>query len=155
MAQNLRPRNARRASRSDEWPTPHLLRCALVHRFGPFTLDPCATEANACAPSFYTRNENGLSDLCPWYGRVYVNPPYGRSIHKWVRKGWEAAEAGAVVVMLLPANTDTAWWHDYCERGNVRFIRGRLNYGDGIGRAPFGSAVVSFGTTRRMDRYEV
>lgn len=154
MGKILRPRNARRASRTDEWPTPQRLICEIVHRFGPFHLDPCATVGNAQAPSFYTKEQDGLCDLCPWFGRVYVNPPYGRSIHKWVRKGWEAAQAGCVVVMLLPANTDTGWWHDYCERGLVRFIRGRLNYGDGVGRAPFGSAVVSFGTNRRMERYE-
>lgn len=73
-----------------------------------------------------------------------MNPPYGRTIGKWVRKAWEASREGATVVCLLPARTDTAWWHDYCMRGEVRFIRGRLKFGDSKSGAPFPSAVVVF-----------
>jgi site-specific DNA-methyltransferase (adenine-specific) len=73
-----------------------------------------------------------------------MNPPYGRAIGLWMRKAYEESKRGAVVVCLVPARTDTAWWHDYAEKGEVRFIRGRLKFGDGKGRAPFPSAIVVF-----------
>ena len=73
-----------------------------------------------------------------------MNPPYGREISKWVRKAYETALQGATVVCLLPARTDTAWWHDYCMRGDITFIRGRLKFGGCANPAPFPSAVVAF-----------
>jgi phage N-6-adenine-methyltransferase len=111
--------------------------------FGPFTLDPCATAENAKAPKFYTLEENGLNQS--WAGeRVYMNPPYGRQIPKWVGKAYEESKRGAFVVCLVPARTDAGWWHDYCLKGEVRFIRGRLKFGGNKWNAPFPSAVVIF-----------
>ena len=72
------------------------------------------------------------------------NPPYGRNIGKWVHKAFESAQDGATVVCLLPSRTDTKWWHEYCMKGEVRFIRGRLNFGNAKHNAPFPSAIVIF-----------
>jgi site-specific DNA-methyltransferase (adenine-specific) len=73
-----------------------------------------------------------------------MNPPYGREIGAWMRKAWSSAEAGALVVCLVPARTDTAWWHDYAVKGDVEFLRGRLKFGGHKNSAPFPSAVVVF-----------
>jgi len=73
-----------------------------------------------------------------------MNPPYGREIGKWVKKAYESAQSGATVVCLVPARTDTAWWHDYCAKGEIRFVRGRLKFGGSKNSAPFPSAVVIF-----------
>ena len=81
---------------------------------------------------------------------MFMNPPYGRQIGKWVQKAWEESQkAGTVVVCLLPARTDTAWFHDYCRKGEVRFIRGRLRFGDAKNTAPFPSMVVIFGERKK------
>jgi len=71
-----------------------------------------------------------------------MNPPYGRVIGDWMRKAYEESQRGALVVCLVPARTDTAWWHDYAAKGDVTFIRGRLKFGDGKNSAPFPSALV-------------
>lgn len=74
-----------------------------------------------------------------------MNPPYGREIRKWVRKAYEEAQKGATVVCLLPARTDTAWWHDYVMRAvEIRFVQGRLRFGGAANGAPFPSCVVIF-----------
>ena len=70
-----------------------------------------------------------------------MNPPYGREIGRWMKK---ASEASATVVCLVPARTDTAWWHDYAMQGEIEFLRGRLKFGDSKNSAPFPSAIVVF-----------
>lgn len=127
-------------SNTPEWSTPQKLFDELNAEFC-FTLDPAATKENAKCTKFYTKEDDGLSK--DWTGeRVYLNPPYGREIHKWIKK---ACEGGAkIAVCLLPARTDTAWWHDYCMKGEIRFIRGRLKFGDSKNSAPFPSAIVIF-----------
>lgn len=91
----------------------------------------------------------------PWRGRVWCNPPYGRTIGLWLARAWEAAQEGSaeVVVCLVPARTDTRWWHDYCARGEVRFIPGRVRFGGAKSGAPFPSAVVVF--RNAAARYEM
>jgi len=74
-----------------------------------------------------------------------MNPPYGREISNWVKKAYESSKIGAVVVCLLPARTDTQWWHDYCVHGKVEFIKGRLKFGGHKNSAPFPSVIVVFG----------
>jgi site-specific DNA-methyltransferase (adenine-specific) len=131
--------------RTDEWETPDALFGALHAEFG-FTIDVCASPANAKLPRYWTQADDAL--LQDWAGeRCWMNPPYGRPIAKWIRKAHQESERGALVVCLVPASTDTAWWHDYCVRGVVRFLRGRLCFrsGERSGRAPFPSAVVIFG----------
>ena len=129
-------------SRSDEWTTPQDFFEALDQHFH-FTLDPCATSENAKCPRYFTKADDGLKQ--PWTGRVFMNPPYGREIAKWVKKACEESQTNAeLVVCLLPARTDTKWWHDYCLKGEIKFVRGRLKFGDAINAAPFPSAVVCF-----------
>jgi phage N-6-adenine-methyltransferase len=131
------------ASRSVEWPTDPQVYARLDAEFGPFTLDPCATAENAKCPAFFTRAEDGLVQT--WTGRVFMNPPYGREIGRWMRKAWEASQTTAeLVVCLVPARVDTAWWHDWAGRGETRLLRGRLKFGEAKSSAPFPSAVVVF-----------
>lgn len=73
-----------------------------------------------------------------------MNPPYGREIGKWMKKALEASKEGALVACLVPARTDTDWWHEYAMKGEIRFIRGRLKFGGSQNSAPFPSAVVIF-----------
>ena len=129
------------SSDSDEWETPMKVFDPLNEEFG-FTLDPCATPENAKCERFFTIEDDGLSRR--WDGVVFCNPPYGRQIKWWVRKALESSQAGALVVMLIPARTDTSYWHDYIfGKAEVRFLRGRIHFSD-KGPAPFPSAVVVF-----------
>ena len=129
------------SSNSIYWETPQDFFDRLDAEFH-FTLDVCATPENAKCERYYTERDNGL--MQPWQGACWMNPPYGREIGRWVRKAYFAAQAGATVVCLVPARTDTAWWHDYVMRANeIRFVRGRLRFG-GSNNAPFPSAVVVF-----------
>lgn len=130
------------SSATDEWPTPQRLFDALRMEF-PFTLDPCATEENAKCQRFFTRLEDGLRQ--DWDRHVvFMNPPYGRAIGYWVRKAYESAREGALVVCLLPARTDTRWWHEYVMRGEIRLLCGRITFEGAQFPAPFPSAIVVF-----------
>ena len=134
------------SSKNNEWSTPQDFFDKLNWRFGPFDLDPCATPHNTKCDNFYTEAENGLTKS--WEGHtVFVNPPYGRGIDKWIKKGYDEAMANpdTVVVMLIPARTDTKYWHDYIMKAErVYFIKGRLKFGSQTNSAPFPSAVVIF-----------
>jgi site-specific DNA-methyltransferase (adenine-specific) len=131
------------SSRSCEWRTDPVVFADLSAKYGPFDLDPCATSENAKCPRYFTKEDDGLSQ--PWTGRVFVNPPYGRSLAAWMRKAWESSRTTAeLVVCLVPARVDTHWFHDYACRGEVTFLRGRLKFGAGESSAPFPSAIVVF-----------
>lgn len=129
------------SSQTDEWPTPDWLFDALDREFG-FTLDPCSTDENAKCRKHFTRSEDGL--LQSWEGEtVFMNPPYGVQIAKWMAKAHSAASRElATVVCLVPARTDTKWWHAFAMRHEIRLLRGRLRFGDATTSAPFPSAVV-------------
>lgn len=110
-----------------EWGTPPEVFDPLAAEFGPFDLDVCARPWNAKAAKFFSPDDDGL--LQTWTGRCFMNPPYGSIIRHWVRKAYEEAvvlKNATVVVCLLPARTDTRWFHDYCAKGEVRFIQGRV-----------------------------
>ena len=130
------------SSKSNEWATPQALFDELDQEF-QFTLDPSATPENAKCKRFYTIEDDGLSK--DWSGEtVFCNPPYGREIGKWVEK---AATSNALTVMLIPARTDTTYFHDYIYKKDgveVRFIRGRVKFGDSKTGAPFPSMIVVF-----------
>ncbi|MGD7664880.1 DNA N-6-adenine-methyltransferase [Brevibacillus laterosporus] len=81
----------------------------------------------------------------------WMNPPYGKEIGKWVKKAFEEASKGATVVCLLPARTDTKWWHEYCMKGEIRLVKGRLKFGDSNNSAPFPSAVIIFGEQAQIN----
>ncbi len=135
-----------RSSATPEWSTPDDVFAEINRIYGPFTLDPCATAENAKAEKFYTVEDNGLRQ--DWSGeRVFMNPPYGRSIQCWIEK---AATSNAYVVCLIPARTDTKWWHQYIGDGHkwladeVHFWRGRIKFSGAEHNAPFPSVLVVF-----------
>ena len=136
--------NALFSSNTAEWATPPDFFKNLDAEFH-FDLDPCATPENAKCRDFYTIEKDGLTQN--WGGRrVFCNPPYGRQIGKWVRKCWEESrKPGTLVVALIPARTDTRYFHEYIyhKAKEVRFLRGRLHFNN-AGPAPFPSMVVIF-----------
>jgi len=129
------------SSKTDMHATPQDFFDKLNEEFG-FELDVCATKDNAKCERFFTEEQDGL--IKKWEGVCWMNPPYGRTIKKWMEKAHSSSVEGATVVCLVPARTDTAWWHDYSMKGEIRFIRGRLKFGDAVNSAPFPSAVVVF-----------
>ena len=129
------------SSATDQWETPDWLFRKLDQVYG-FDLDVCALPENAKCQQFYGPEQNGLEQ--DWKGVCWMNPPYGRAIKDWMRKAYESANHGATVVCLVPARTDTAWWHDYAVKGEITFLRGRLKFGDAKSNAPFPSAIVVF-----------
>ncbi len=133
-------------SKSEDWATP-LEFFNLLHAEFDFTLDVCASEWNAKCPKFFTKQQDGLDR--PWAPeRCWMNPPYGRDIGRWMAKARDEARSGALVVCLVPARTDTTWWHEFIgQRAEVRFVKGRLKFVHQDGRgdpAPFPSAVVIY-----------
>lgn len=133
------------SSATPEWHTPPDLFATLDAEFN-FTLDPCSTHENAKCAKHFTVEDDGLAQT--WAPeRVFMNPPYGRAIARWMEKAYTESLRGATVVCLVPSRTDTRWWHDYAMKGETRFLRGRVYFtgGNGAGdRAPFPSAVVVF-----------
>lgn len=130
------------SSNTDLWATPQDFFDKLSDEFS-FTLDVCATEDNAKCAKYFTEETDGL--MQEWIGNCWMNPPYGREIGAWMKKAYEESLKGSTIVCLVPARTDTAWWHDYAMKGEIRLVKGRLKFGDGRGNAPFPSAVVIFG----------
>lgn len=127
------------SSKTDMWETPQCFFDALNAEFG-FTCDVCALPENAKCEKYFTPDQDGL--LQEWTGVCWCNPPYGRQIGKWVQK---AAQSKCTVVMLLPARTDTRWYHEWIHnKAEVRFLRGRLKFGGCQNSAPFPSMVVVF-----------
>ena len=134
--------NALMTSNTDNWATPQDFFDQQNKLYGPFTLDVCANAENAKCAAYFDKTTDGLKQT--WTGKCWMNPPYGREIGKWMKKAYESANNGTVVVCLVPARTDTKWWHDYAMKGQVTFIRGRLKFGESKTNAPFPSAVVVF-----------
>lgn len=130
------------SSASDNWATPPEFFASIEKEFGKFDLDVCASASNAKCKVYFTEKDDGLRQR--WSGKIWMNPPYGRTIGKWMKKAYDSARSGAFVVCLIPARTDTSWWHEYAARGTVRFIRGRLKFGGHKNSAPFPSALVIF-----------
>lgn len=138
------------SSATEVWATPQGF-FDKYNRIFNFEVDVCALAENAKCERYFTPEQDGLRQ--EWVGVCWMNPPYGRQIGLWVKKAYEAACAGnAIVVCLLPARTDTAWWHDYCIYGEIEFIRGRLKFGGSPHSAPFPSALVVFNPARLKQR---
>lgn len=135
-------KNVHFSSATDQWATPRDLFNALNSIFN-FTTDVCADASNAKCSTYYTKEVDGLAQ--DWRGVCWCNPPYGREIPEWVKKAYESSrDNGATVVCLVPARVDTRWFQDYCAKGEVFFIKGRLKFGDATSGAPFPSALVVF-----------
>lgn len=131
-------------SSSEEWGTPQALYDELNQRYH-FELDPCSTDANHKCDRYFTKQQDGLKQTWGRY-RVFCNPPYGRAIGQWVQK---CAEHGKehLAVMLIPARTDTQWFHKYIyNKPNVHvfFLKGRLRFSNARENAPFPSMVIVF-----------
>jgi phage N-6-adenine-methyltransferase len=127
------------SSSSDNWATPQEFFDVLNDEFG-FTVDVCASEDNHKCPEYYTMEDNGL--IQEWAGVCWMNPLYGRTINEWIKKAYESK---ATVVCLVPARTDTKWWHNYAMKSKeIRLVSGRLKFGGHKNSAPFPSAVVVF-----------
>jgi phage N-6-adenine-methyltransferase len=141
------------SSSEKEWCTPRDFFAELDKEFH-FTLDAAATKENALCANFYTAETDGLAHpwYAPKYGAVFCNPPYGRAIGQWVKKASDEARCQSIpIVMLLPARTDTSYFHDYIYHRagvEIRFLRGRLKFTDSAGTtfwpAPFPSMIVIF-----------
>ena len=129
------------SQQTDVWGTPQWLFDALHKEFG-FTLDPCSDGTNAKCEKFFSIYDSGLPK--DWGTEtVFMNPPYSQC-EEWMRKAYGAAQEGATVVCLVPARTDTEWWHRYAMKGEIRLLKGRLKFGDATNVAPFPSAVIVF-----------
>ena len=138
--------NGLMSSKSCEWATPQKYYEELNNEF-VFDLDPCATIENHKCDTFYTKEINGLKRS--WGGhRVFCNPPYGKEIGKCVEKAYKENLLNNVfIVMLLPARTDTKWFHNWIYKksnAEIRFIKGRLKFNDGKQSAPFPSMIVIY-----------
>jgi site-specific DNA-methyltransferase (adenine-specific) len=133
------------SSASGDWATPQDFFDKLNEEFY-FTLDPCADDTNHKCEKYYTEEQDGLKQN--WsHEIVFCNPPYGRDVQKWVKKCFNEVYSGKCrcAVMLLPARTDTRWFHEYIyHRAEVRFVKGRLKFGDQKQPAPFPSMVIVF-----------
>lgn len=132
------------SSKTDNWSTPQQVFDELNEEFH-FNLDPCADSQNHKCDKFYTKEDNGL--LQDWGGaRFFCNPPYGKEMYKWVEKcHQEGCKENTLVCLLIPARTDTKYFHDFIiHRTEIRFIRGRLKFGNSKNAAPFPSMLVIF-----------
>lgn len=133
------------SSATDQWTTPQDFFDRLNDEFH-FTLDPCADEINHKCERFFTKEQDGL--MQDWSNEiVFCNPPYGRETQHWVEKCFKEVNEGSctLAVMLIPARTDTRWFHKYIyKQAEIRFVKGRLKFGDSVNAAPFPSMVVIF-----------
>ena len=131
------------SSNVQTWETPIDLFNKLNDEFN-FTLDVCADEDNHKCNKYFTKEIDGLKQ--EWNGTCWMNPPYGREIPKWIEKAYKESLHGATVVCLIPARTDTRYWHDYIfpYAKEIRFIKGRLKFGFSENSAPFPSAIIVF-----------
>ena len=126
-------------SDNQPWGTPPWLFARLDQEFH-FTLDVCALPHNAKCKHYFTPEMDGLSQK--WTGTCWMNPPYGPEIGKWMKKALLESRRGCTVVCLVPARTDTEWWHKFATKGDIRTLRGRLKFVGAKSGAPFPSAIV-------------
>lgn len=130
-------------SQSIYWNTPKDLFLKLNEEFN-FDLDAAANEKNKTCEIFLDEEINSLT--VDWHGKVFCNPPYSRNLHLWLQKAHqEISKNATVIVMLLPARTDTKWFHDFVlNKCEIRFIKGRLRFSEHKMNAPFPSMIVIF-----------
>ena len=126
----------------NDWATPQWLFDEINEEFN-FTLDACADERNHKCDKYFTKEQDSLKQ--DWKNEiVYMNPPYsGGVLGDWIKKAYEESLKGATVVCLIPSYTSTKYWHEYCEKGEIRFLKGKVKYND-RNPAPFSSCLVIF-----------
>jgi site-specific DNA-methyltransferase (adenine-specific) len=139
------------SSQTDQWATPQDFYDKLNEEFC-FTLDPCADDSNHKCAFYFTKEQDGLKQ--DWGGHtVFCNPPYGnKETGLWTKKCYEEAQKpNTTVVLLIPARTDRLSFHQFIYgKAEIRFIKGRLKFGDGKNPAPFPSMVVVFGEKAKI-----
>ena len=143
------------SSKSNEWETPQWLFDELNNEF-KFTLDPCSTDENTKCKKHYTINDNGI--MQDWSKDVvFMNPPYGGQTRKWIEHSYLESLKGAIVVCLIVSATDRSYWHDYIFpfASQIRWVRGRLKFGDAISTAPFASAIIIFDSNKEYNPKQV
>lgn len=136
------------SSEKQDWCTPQQFFDELDAEFH-FVLDAAATHQNSKCKRCFTPEDDGLIQNWDVGGAVYCNPPYGKEVGLWVKKAYEEAQKGVTIVMLIPARTDTKYFHEYIyHKAEIRFVKGRLKFTDGNGTpkgtAPFPSMVVIY-----------
>lgn len=140
------------SSQKNDWCTPDVV-LELVREVGDIGLDPATGPGNVVgAKSFFTPQDNGLSQ--PWvgHGLVFVNPPYGRQLGEWTAHARMQAKCGAEIIALLPARTDTRWWqNDVLTAERICFWQGRLRFRGAPAPAPFPSALVYWQGNKHVD----
>ena len=130
-------------SNSEEWATPQDLFDKLNDEF-KFDLDIAANDNNHKCERYYTKETDALAHKNEWQGNIWCNPPYGRKIGEWVKA---CAEYSGLSVMLIPARTDTKYFHTYIYKKpnvEIRFLQGRLHFNNSKNAAPFPSMIVVF-----------
>jgi phage N-6-adenine-methyltransferase len=151
MTEGFYTQSAYKSSEIDTWATPLAFFNKVSAEFD-FGLDAAALQSSTLVPdNWYGPDHPDVSRkdafLRNWtedsQGKpIWLNPPYGKTIKQWTAKADQESRGGGTVVLLVPARTDTSWWHDHCIKHEVRFIRGRLKFGQSINAAPFPSALV-------------
>lgn len=143
MSDGFYSREVSKTSETDQWATPQAF-FDLVNSIYQFTLDVCAEASNAKCADYFTPEQDGLKQ--EWRGSCWMNPPYGRTIGAWMKKAYESARNNhATVACLVPARTDTRWWHEWAMKAqDIYLVKGRLKFGDSPDSAPFPSALVVF-----------
>ena len=136
----------------ENWSTPdHVFRN--LNKVFKFNIDVCAEKWNAKCHKFYSKEDNALEQ--DWFGSCWMNPPYNQ-LYKWMKKAYESARLGCTVVCLVPVRSDQDWWHEFALKGDIIFIRGRVNFihKDGrTGRPRFASCIVVFdGISRNLQK---
>jgi phage N-6-adenine-methyltransferase len=122
------------------WETPDSVFKPLDTEFH-FTLDVCASKINAKCSNYYTEEQDALKQN--WEGICWMNPPF-KQVGKWIKKAYEESRKGATVVCLVASRTNTNWWHDYCMKGEIRYIRGRPIFKGNIHGLPQPLAIIIF-----------
>lgn len=137
------------SSNKTDWGTPQKFFDKLDKEFG-FTLDVCALPENAKCKKYFTPDQDGLKQ--EWNSANWMNPPYGKEIYLWMEKAYNESLKGKTVVCLVPARTDTKWFHDYGIKGEIRFVKGRIKFVGGKHGATFPSLIIVFrGMTAQKD----
>lgn len=130
------------SSKDQTWETPQDFFDKVNKEFN-FNLDVCAVPETAKCSKFFTPENNAL--IQKWDGVCWMNPPYGREIIKWIAKAYNESLNNNTIVCLIPARTDTKYWHNYCMKAKeIRLIKGRLKFGNASNSAPFPSALIIF-----------
>jgi phage N-6-adenine-methyltransferase len=140
--------------RREDWETPPDL-FARYHAEFDFNLDAAANAENAKVAAYLSEEQDAMNPAQRWTSRVWLNPPYGKDIGKWIEKAYHESQlVGSTVVCLVPARTDSWWWHDYALKGEIRYLRRRVKFVGAKYNAPFPSAIVIFGpgASRKCNR---